>query len=145
MGKTNGVFYQTHYNKNGNEYYPEKNKQKSLTVPGRSLSPDEVLKRFASGRSINVPPSYFEGPEDWDGKNRMPDLEQMDLIDIERLQAENQVRIETLQARAKQDHQEAQKRYIERMNANKKRQEEIDAFLASKAAKEKLPGTNGLD
>lgn len=130
-------FYQTHRESNGNKYYPEKSKQKSKTVPGRSLSPQQVLERFASGRGLSAPPSYFEGPDDWDGNNRMPDLSMMDFTDLDNLKRENDARVETLRAQLELSKSEAKKRYLDRMAKEKQRQEAIDKALLAKAEQEK--------
>lgn len=132
-------FYQTHRESNGNKYYPEKSTQKSKTVPGRSLSPQQVIERFASGRGLSAPPSYFEGPEDWDGSGRMPDLSVMDFTDLDNLKRENDARVETLRAQLELSRSEAKKKYLERMQKEKTRQDAIDKALFAKSAQEK-PG-----
>ena len=57
----------------------EKTKNPSLTEPQKSMSPTELLMKYQSGEPVNLTrraPVYL-------GEDEMPDLSQMDLIDVQ--------------------------------------------------------------
>lgn len=57
----------------------EKTKNPSLTEPQKSMSPTELLMKYQSGEPVNLArraPVYL-------GEDEMPDLSQMDLIDVQ--------------------------------------------------------------
>lgn len=104
----------------------------SLTVPGRSLSPQQVMDRFASGRPVTAMPSHYPYPEDWDGSNPLPDFDQMDLSDMEDFRNANQLRIDELKAKLDSDRAEAKKRYLEARAKSEAQRKAIEAIIASK-------------
>lgn len=71
-------------NKNNFAREYEKNTKPSVTVPDQAMSVKEILRRYANGLPLSQSNDLV-----YTGDDYTPDLRTMDLVDIERLQAQN--------------------------------------------------------
>lgn len=60
---------------------PEINEEPSLTQPGMSLTPQQILERFSSGRPMGHIPGWYEFSGEAELKNPLPDISRYDFAD----------------------------------------------------------------
>lgn len=123
-------WYQTQHSTH--EVPGEKTHKKSATIPGRHLSPQQVMERFASGRTVTAPPSYYEGDDSWAGDEALPDFDAMDLSDLEDFRQATSDRVQHLKTKLELERQESKKKYLESQRKLAERNAQIEAFIQSK-------------
>lgn len=92
--------FQTPYNLN--PIKPEVNNKPSMTLPDQTLTIQEILKRYATGRPLggtNAMPQYEEDYDETD-TDMLPDPRTLDLAEREAMAKEAKETIETIKGKA---------------------------------------------
>lgn len=127
--------FQNTRNYDSSKIYKSKSEKPSETIPDRSLTIPEILKRFASGRPVNVK-VYDEFTGDDDNLTGV-DIRTMDLTEIHDLVAVTNKNIYTLQQeqnrrRKLQEDEALEKSIIQKYEARKKDKDRPDPEGPSK-------------
>lgn len=112
------------------QHEEELNTLPSLTVPDQSMSVDEILQRFATGRPIPDLSSKMT----YTGDQYLPDLKRLDLVEQQELIDRNKQHINDLEGRLKQRQQRVKQLTIDSEEAKIKQPQPAATNVASEAA-----------
>lgn len=116
------VKFQNHYNRDKHPVKGEVNNLESMTIPDQSFTIEEIYRRFAQGRPVNV-----EKVPIYDGDRLLPEFHRLDLAEREQLLQDVAGRVKMLQ----RDYQTLKTQY-DAKQAQKKQQSNSDTAQAKK-------------
>lgn len=119
----NTILIKTAYNSKEHPRKGETNREPSMVVPNQAMTVREILERYARGLPLSERQPVYHGEE------YVPDIERMDLSDLQTLGEQTQATIKSYR-----DYQEAMKTDKQKAEAA-----EYRALKAEKEAREKLP------
>lgn len=127
--------FQTHFNRKEHPTQEETNTLESMTIPDQSMTIEEIYRRFAQGRPVNI-----ERQPVYDGDVLLPNWQRLDLAEREQLQKDIAGRIDLL----RKDYKTLKTQYDAKIAAKKAKQL-ADAKQSAPAKPTEKPQENGTN
>lgn len=131
--------FKTQYNQDEFPHVQEKNEGPSESVPDRSMSVAELLRRYSNGTPVEGNKGVFDYDDDDEHEFLLPNLAAMDLTERQELLDATRAEVERLRAEMNEKHRQI----TEQANAEAK-EKEFNAWMERKM-KAKGPSKEALD